>query len=633
MVAKFIAEEGPLTGLVLTLDDGDAWIVGRDPSECDIILDDSKVSRKHFICRKVQEEYVLQNLSETNPVFVNEDQVVESHSLREGDRVKVGDSWFRFVIEKEAETRAKDQYDDIFDDEESHKGEEETEEEFQAAKEAKEGLSDEEALKADEEEVDTQYDTIFNDSEDAFDGFTNINEDFAEGARWVLKVLAGPNTGAEFAMAGGKSYVIGKDVASCDILFHDLSVSRNHAKLTISSDGVVAIEDLGSRNGIIIDGLPVPDRRELTSQNLVTLGTTTFVVIDREAQSETIVSIPHPIESKVEKKSTEEAPVHEKVVDKKEQEVEEETIRIGKYQVSPGNFIITGILAAVILVIGIGIVTLFSSKEPSAVTHLDSGKNIQEVIKDFPDIQYTYNSQTGILFILGHVSTSVDKEQLLYYLNALKFIKKIDDNVVVDEYVWREMNQVLARHIAWRGVSIHAPVPGRFVLSGYLATREQGAELSDYVSINFPYIDRLINHVVIEENLYQDILSQLQNQALNNVNIELSNGLVTLTGYIGVSQKDTFYKVLRQLKKAPGVRQVNDYVIITSEEGYSNARTLQGYQITGYAAHDDLNMSIVINGQILTVGSQLNEMVIIAIENDEIYLEKNGLKYKIDYNR
>ena len=33
MPAHFIAEEGPFAGLILNFDEGEEWIIGRDPDE------------------------------------------------------------------------------------------------------------------------------------------------------------------------------------------------------------------------------------------------------------------------------------------------------------------------------------------------------------------------------------------------------------------------------------------------------------------------------------------------------------------------------------------------------------------------------------------------------------------------
>ena len=107
--------------------------------------------------------------------------------------------------------------------------------------------------------------------------------------RWLLKVLSGPNTGAEFAMHGGSSYLIGTDTQACDIVFQDLSVSRKHAKLTIDLKDNAVLEDLQSRNGTFVDGEKI-EKKPVSGNVLVSMGTTTFMLIDREAERTTIVA-------------------------------------------------------------------------------------------------------------------------------------------------------------------------------------------------------------------------------------------------------------------------------------------------------------------------------------------------------
>src|SRR5690606_15874416 len=99
MPAHLIAEEGPFQGLVWNLDQGEKWIVGRDPASCDLPLEDSTVSRKHARLTKTDEGIVLKNLSRTNPVLVNDEPVVAEVLLKEGDRVQIGLSLFLFSQE------------------------------------------------------------------------------------------------------------------------------------------------------------------------------------------------------------------------------------------------------------------------------------------------------------------------------------------------------------------------------------------------------------------------------------------------------------------------------------------------------------------------------------------------------
>ena len=111
-------------------------------------------------------------------------------------------------------------------------------------------------------------------------------------ARFLLKVIAGTNTGAEFALEAGHSYLMGTETTSCDIVFHDLSVSREHARLYLSPTGQLEIEDLRSRNGVVIDQKQITGRVVLQPSVVVTLGTTAFFVVDREAPQETLVMVP-----------------------------------------------------------------------------------------------------------------------------------------------------------------------------------------------------------------------------------------------------------------------------------------------------------------------------------------------------
>ena len=82
MTGYLIAEEGPLAGLIVRLEDTDQWVLGRDPDEVSIVLEDPMVSRKHVICRLTAEGYVLENLSSVNPVTQNGKVVTEPVLLR-----------------------------------------------------------------------------------------------------------------------------------------------------------------------------------------------------------------------------------------------------------------------------------------------------------------------------------------------------------------------------------------------------------------------------------------------------------------------------------------------------------------------------------------------------------------------
>src|SRR6202035_1643007 len=98
--------------------------------------------------------------------------------------------------------------------------------------------------------MDDRHDTLFDEEEGEKPELAHVDFDLLDTTgRWFLKVLSGPNTGAEFSMQSGSSYLVGTDTASCDIVFQDLSVSRQHARISIDGQEQVLIEDLNSRNG------------------------------------------------------------------------------------------------------------------------------------------------------------------------------------------------------------------------------------------------------------------------------------------------------------------------------------------------------------------------------------------------
>jgi hypothetical protein len=52
----------------------------------------------------------------------------------------------------------------------------------------------------------------------------------------------------------------------------------------------------------------------------------------------------------------------------------------------------------------------------------------------------------------------------------------------------------------------------------------------------------------------------------------------------------------------------------------------------GYSKKDGSNQFVVINGKILTLGDNLDGMIITSISPSLVVLEKDGLKFKINYN-
>ncbi|HEX4839128.1 MAG TPA: type III secretion system inner membrane ring subunit SctD [Rhabdochlamydiaceae bacterium] len=559
MAGYLIGEEGPLAGLVVKFEEGSEWIMGRDPDVVGIVLEDPMVSRKHVICRLTAEGYILENLSAVNPATQNGMIISEPVLLREGDIIQIGNTFFRFS----------------------------------------EKLPKVEVLPPSLMEEPTDL--------------TSLSVTSSPDARWMIKVITGPNSGAEFYMHKGKTYVIGKDPELSDIIFQDLSVSRQHARITVDESDMVYIEDLGSRNGTIVGGKMITDRHLLNSQDQIFLGTTSFLVIDLQQSHETLISEAPPV--------VEEAPAETMTVPVKNWR---EIVILKKH------LILAGVIGVFLLGLIVSMVSLFNS-EPIVVSTKDESSQVKEIVTKYPDIQFSYNKGSEKLFLTGHVLTTVEKQELMFQLKGLPFITTIEDSVVIDEYVWENINALLMTNPAWQGISITSPAPGKFVVRGYLQTLEQGQALSDYLNVNFPYLDRLDNQVVVESNLTTQVQSMLTERGFNNVTYQLVDGEIVLSGRVDGKDSHRFNALVKDFKALAGVRMLKNYVVYTNEES-SLVDLSSKYKVMGYSKKDGANQFIVINGKILSLGDTLDGMTITAISPTAVMLEKDGLKFKINYN-
>ena len=96
-------------------------------------------------------------------------------------------------------------------------------------------------------------------------------------ARWRLEIL-GPDGGRR-AVPLGREVVVGRD-QSADLRLDDQSVSRQHAKLYFDEAGALWVEDLGSGNGVVLDGVRLREATKVPSGARMKLGVFTLTAQD-----------------------------------------------------------------------------------------------------------------------------------------------------------------------------------------------------------------------------------------------------------------------------------------------------------------------------------------------------------------
>lgn len=682
MAAKLVAEEGTLKGLVLSLEDSDQWVIGRDPDACQLLIEDPSASRKHLICRTTPKGILLENLSTTNPVQVNDVEVKDPLLLKNGDTVKIGSGIFRFYAESAAQlyegTATKDQ-EKVPDGTEKEESKEPEAESPQVrvevkAEEAHNDLHKEEkpaekAMVTPEEEhmpeeekapaavsteqphapsppaAEEKHDTIYDEEPAEKPAIAEINFGLLETGRWLLKVIGGPNNGAEFPMQTGSSYIIGTDPYACDVVFHDTSVSRQHARITVGADDKLNIEDLKSRNKTLVDNVPLQGKVPLNPNSIVSMGTTAFVVFDREGEMQTIVAPLMPsivnalkTDSKEEQKKTEEqvkldqqraALEHQKSL---EAEAASKLKAAAEHHTTLGAFLLIAILTGILVLVGIGTATLFKSEPIAKAEAIDYNAVLNKALASVPSVHQYFNKNTGQLQLIGHVLTTQDRNQLLYSIQGLNFIKTIDDSgLIIDEGVYRETNQLLEKNPDTKGITIISASPGHFVLTGYMRTRAQADKLIDYLSNNFPYPDLLENRIIVEEDIINAANQILRSHGLREVTPRLENGELSLSGSLPQGSGEAMALSLKEIQNIRGIRTVyNEAVEMAPEENVVNIS--DKYQVSGTSSQGN-HVSVVINGRILTLGDLLDGMTVKTINPAYILLDKDNVKYRIDVKR
>lgn len=579
MAGFLIAEDEPLAGLTIRLEEGDEWLIGRDPDVSFQVVEDPMVSRKHAVCRLTPEGYVLENLSAVNPASINGKPTLTPTLLREGDAVQIGNVLFRFTFHDPAQVP-----------------------------------SEEEVERA---ESDTP--TIYGEADD----LEALSFSSDADARWIIKVIAGPNAGAEFGLSLGGSYTLGKDPASCDFIFQDLSVSRQHARINVSAEGEMTIEDLNSLNKVVVNGKETSEITPLQSQDLIALGTTSLLIIDREQTRETIIS-PAPLLEGV-------TPQGEELAEDLSS-LEETTPKNWKKLIIPTRHLIVAGTFILVLLFGLGgILSLFKSQTVTIAT-VDESKEISKTLKRFPELSISFTQSTGTLFIFGHVMSEIDLQKVMYLLRSLLFIKTIKNNIIVDELVWENTNVLLARNSSWRGVVLSSTLPGHFVLRGYVQTIEEATKLSEYINLNFPYLDKLDNQVIVENTLEAQIQSLLVEHRLVGVSFQFANGELILTGWAGSNLSAQLNDTIQAFEGLRGIRIVKNFVVLRAPTTDVIDITSK-YAVTGSSRYGNVSQYVVINGHILSKGSNLDGMQIKEIDKNTIFLEKDGIKYRIQYNQ
>ena len=107
-----------------------------------------------------------------------------------------------------------------------------------------------------------------------------------------LEVVAGNAAGTWLEV--GDELLLGRHADGVGRLGDEQEISRYHARISVDPDGTCAIEDLGSTNGTLVNGVRITASQRLSVGDTIQLGGTTLAVRELP-QSAAAAAAPPPL--------------------------------------------------------------------------------------------------------------------------------------------------------------------------------------------------------------------------------------------------------------------------------------------------------------------------------------------------
>ena len=198
-----LVDEGRNVGLL----GGDELLVGRE-SDCDIVLANPAVSRRHLRLSKRGMEWLVEDLGSRHGTVLNGAPLRENQptALRDRDRLEVAGSQVVFHAERP--------------------------------------------------DLAVEERTAFLAQQVVADMLGSMGG--GESSPY-LRFISGPIEGQRITLDGQQPYIVLGRSPDCDVQLDEGNVSRRHARVSVDFSGIW-VEDLGSKNGILVAARPCARR-------------------------------------------------------------------------------------------------------------------------------------------------------------------------------------------------------------------------------------------------------------------------------------------------------------------------------------------------------------------------------------
>jgi type III secretion system YscD/HrpQ family protein len=341
--------------------------------------------------------------------------------------------------------------------------------------------------------------------------------------RFILKVLTGPNQGAELELSAG-AYVIGS-ADECDVNFSDALVAPRHLSVELSKDSIVAKRLDGK---VFVDGKPMVDTRQtIKFFQFVTAGSTYFLF--GPAGRDWPQGVPGPLpplepETAAPEPESAESPAPSTKGPEKPKDEASPTDRAKKVA------LLTFLLFSVMAVSSFLLMRLDRRDPPPPATAESILPGVKAMVQKQPYAEaVTVGIRNSRVFVSGFVGTNAEARQLRSLVTRPDGLVACD--VASDEEILADVGEILDSFRS--GLRAKMDSAGGVEISGFAGDTDTWNQLRTILESDLPGYPRLKFSVVSGNQVISEGEAILRQSGLTSlIHLEATSAGLTASGSV-----------------------------------------------------------------------------------------------------
>lgn len=445
-------------------------------------------------------------------------------------------------------------------------------------------------------------------------------EDSLKGP-YLLKLLAGPNQGAEIAL-NEETLLVGSG-ETCDIILSDSLVAAEHIKLHIESSRVT-LTPLAAGVTYETKVLEPNKALEIKAFSLIGLGTT-YLIIGPQNTSWPRISLEGLLQKT---KDDAEAAATQDLFGKIK--------KIGKKR---GHILLTGVVILLLALLVLSNLPRERIADPNRISQgTGSSGNTRALEKDLKAYLEKLREEKGLVLekaadgvtvLSGYLKTfkeRLDIERSLRPYQSTIRVKIMDQESMLTSA--RELLQVLKVTML-----VSALPDGGLQLEGYANSQEKFDDLKSRLMQDVPSLKYVEGKLLTDTDIVQKALDLMATAELEDkLGVGIENDVLTIAGYLSKQQEKAWIAVYTQIRS-----ELTRYLRIIKQVQILDDKTfihwVFGNTVDSTAVTHSNRWVSLVNGEKLFEGAKLqHDYVLNSIEKDHLVIRKGKTQLRFSIN-